>query len=84
MVSEFRRRFWVSLVLTMPIVALSPMVQHFFGLREELRFPGDVYILFLLSSAVFFYGGLPFLRGLADEARKKRPGMMTLVGVAVS
>jgi len=84
MVDEFRRRFWISLVLTIPVVALSPMIQHFFGLREELRFSGDVILLFILSSAVFFYGGLPFLRGLADEVRKKKPGMMTLVGVAIS
>jgi Cu2+-exporting ATPase len=60
------------------------MIQEFFGLREQLRFGGDTYILFVLSSFVFFYGGYPFLKGLADELKSKQTGMMTLVAVAIT
>jgi P-type Cu2+ transporter len=84
MVADFRRRFWVSLALTAPILALSPMVQDWLGIGEALRFPGDLWLLLALSSAVFFYGGWPFLSGLVRELRSKSPGMMTLVGVAIT
>ncbi|MFO7742298.1 MAG: copper-translocating P-type ATPase [Anaerolineae bacterium] len=84
MVADFRRRFWVSLVLTIPILVLSPFVQGLLGLEEVISFPGDRYILFLLSTAVFFYGGWPFLSGLYDEVSSLQPGMMTLIGVAIS
>lgn len=84
MVADFRRRFWVCLVLTVPILALSPMIQHWLGLAEALAFPGDVYVLFGLSSLVFFYGGWPFLVGLAEELKSRRPGMMTLIGLAIT
>jgi len=57
MAADFRNRFWISLVLTLPILVLSPMLQKLVGLREAIRFPGDVYALFGLSSAVFWYGG---------------------------
>lgn len=83
MVSDFKKRFWVSLALTAPTLILSPMVQEFFGLKDALRFRGDLYLLFAFSSAVFFYGGLPFLKGLYEELKDKRPGMMTLIAVAV-
>jgi cation transport ATPase len=55
MVANFRRRFWVSLVLTLAILVLSPMLQKLLGLREAIRFSGDLYVLFAFSSAVFFY-----------------------------
>lgn len=84
MVKDFQRRFWISLVITIPIVLLTPMLQHWMGLGDALRFEGDLYVLFLLSSIVYFYGGLPFLSGLVGELRAKRPGMMTLVAVAIS
>lgn len=84
MVADFRKRFWVSLVLTLPILLLSPMIQIVLGLREAVRFAGDSYILFGLSSTVFFYGGWPFLKGLFEELKKKQPGMMTLIAVAVA
>ena len=84
MVADFRRRFWVSLALTVPILALSPLIQGLFGLQEEtLSFAADRYILFALASAVFFYGGWPFLSGLIDELRSLRPGMMTLIALAI-
>jgi hypothetical protein len=84
MIADFRRRFGVSLALTVPILALSPMIQHALGLREALEFPGSDYVLFLLASVVFLYGGWPFLAGMAAEVRSGRPGMMTLVALATS
>jgi Cu2+-exporting ATPase len=84
MVADFRRRFWVSLVLTLPILALSPMIQDWLGLAERLAFPGSAYVLFGLSTVVYLYGGWPFLRGLFDELRQLQPGMMTLISLAVS
>ncbi|HKJ71828.1 MAG TPA: hypothetical protein VKA55_08770, partial [Gammaproteobacteria bacterium] len=83
MIADFRRRFWVSLVLTAPILALSPMIQSFLGLGEALAFPGDAFVLLALSVAVFFYGGWPFLTGLAGELKERQPGMMTLIGLAI-
>jgi len=84
MVEDFKRRFWISLAITIPILLLSPMLQHWMGLGDKLRFSGDLYILFILSSAVYFYGGIPFFSGLVGELRARRPGMMTLVAVAIS
>jgi len=84
MVSDFRRRFWISLALTVPVLATSEMVQHFLGLRQALAFPGDRYVEFVFASAIYFHGGWPFLTGLVTELRKRLPGMMTLVGLAIS
>ncbi len=84
MVDDFRRRFWISLALTIPVLATSEMVQHLLGLRGLLAFPGARYVEFSFASAVYFYGGWPFLTGLVAELRKKLPGMMTLVGLAIS
>lgn len=83
-IEGFRKRFWISIAFTIPILILSPMIQHFLGLKEALRFNGDVFVLFALSSFVFFYGGFPFLKGLTDELKKKLPGMMTLIALAIS
>ena len=84
MVEDFRRRFWICLALTVPVLALSPMIQHMLGLGEALRFPGDLYLLAALSSAIFVYGGWPFIEGLRDELAARNPGMMTLIGVAIT
>ncbi|MCA9176060.1 MAG: copper-translocating P-type ATPase, partial [Planctomycetales bacterium] len=84
MAADFRNRFWISLVLTLPILALSPMLQSLVGLREAIRFPGDIYVLFGFSSAVFAYGGWPFLKGLVEETKARRPGMKTLISVAIA
>ena len=84
MVADFRKRFWVSLVLTIPVLALSPMIQHVLGLGEQWRFSGDAYILTALSSAIYFYGGWPFLDGLRQELQAHNAGMMTLIGVAIT
>ncbi|MCR9154095.1 MAG: copper-translocating P-type ATPase [Bacteroidetes bacterium] len=82
MIEDFKKRFWISLVITLPIVVLAPMIQGLIG--YELRFNGDRYVQFVLSSIIFFYGGWPFLKGLADEVKKKAPGMMTLIALAIS
>ena len=82
MVADFRKRFFVALALTVPILALSPMIQGWLGL--ELSFPGAVWVLLGLSTFVYAYGGRPFLTGMVDEFRKRRPGMMTLVAMAIS
>lgn len=81
MIRDFKKRFWISLAVTFPILLLSPMIQGWLGL--ELTFNGDKYVLFALSSFIFFYGGFPFLKGLLDELSDRSPGMMTLIGVAI-
>src|SRR6056297_3389127 len=65
MIQDFRKRFWISLVITLPILVMSPMIQNVFDYEITFRFVG--YVLFGLSTFVFFYGGWPFLTGLVDE-----------------
>ncbi|HKL78536.1 MAG TPA: ATPase P, partial [Gammaproteobacteria bacterium] len=83
MIAGFRRRFWVSLALTVPVLALSPLIQGFFGLAEALAFSGDRLALLGLSTGIFVYGGWPFLTGLVSELRSGQPGMMTLIALAI-
>ena len=83
MLQDFKKRFWISLLITIPILLLSPLIQSLLGL-EALKFTGDSYVLFALSTTIFFYGGWPFLKGLFGELGEKRPGMMTLIGVAIT
>lgn len=82
MIGDFRRRFWVSTALTVPILLLSPMIQRWLGV--DWAFTGSRYILFTFSSIVYLYGGWPFLTGLVRELRNRAPGMMTLIAVAIS
>lgn len=82
MIADFRKRFYVVLAFTLPILALSPMIQHW--LHLQIGFTGDRYILFALSTVVFLYGGRPFLTGWLSELKAKNPGMMTLIGFAIS
>lgn len=82
MIKDFKKRFWISLVITLPILVLAPMIQDLLG--YELRFNGDRYVQFVLSSIIFFYGGWPFLKGMADELKKRAPGMMTLIALAIT
>jgi Cu2+-exporting ATPase len=79
---EFKRKFWVSLVLTVPILLLSEMIQTWFNFVLEIPFQKEV--LLLLSLVVYLYGGLPFIKGMFQEIGKRQPGMMTLIGTAVS
>ena len=82
MIVDFKKRFWVSTLLTIPILVFSPMIQNFFGF--EWLLPGNSYILFTLSSIVYFWGGWPFLKGFYTELKDKGPGMMTLIAMAIS
>ena len=82
MIAGFKKRFYVVLVLTIPIMLLSQMIQHW--LKVDWQFPGSQYVLFALSTVVFFYGGWPFLKGLFDEVKAKNPGMMFLIGFAIT
>ena len=79
MVADFKKRFWLCLVLTLPVLALSPMIQHMIGAGDMWRFAGDTYVVTALSTVVFFYGGWSFLNGLRQEIRAGNPGMMTLI-----
>jgi len=83
MVADFRRRFWVALILSVPIILLAPLIQGLIGVQGRWQFPGDAYVQFGFATVVFFYGGWPFLKGLVEELQKKTPGMMTLIGVAI-
>jgi Cu2+-exporting ATPase len=84
MVRDFRVRFWISLAVTVPVLFLSPFLQNVFGLKKLVDFPGDSYVLFGLSTFIYLYGGYPFLKGLAREVGERQPGMMTLIGLALS
>jgi P-type Cu2+ transporter len=82
MIEDFKKRFWVCLILSIPVLVLSPMIQDFLGYK--LNVPGNSYILLVLSSVIYFWGGLPFLKGFITEIKQKGPGMMTLIAMAIS
>ncbi|WP_074417944.1 copper-translocating P-type ATPase [Hydrotalea sp.] len=82
MIADFKKRFYVVLILSIPIILLSPMIQNFLG--ASWQFKGSQYLLFALSTIVFLYGGFPFLKGLLDEVKAKSPGMMFLIGFAIT
>ncbi|MEO6150012.1 MAG: HAD-IC family P-type ATPase, partial [Mucilaginibacter sp.] len=82
MISDFKKRFYVVLALTIPIMLLSPMIQQW--LHIDINFSGSAYLLFALSTLVFVYGGWPFLNGWVSEIKAMNPGMMTLIGFAIA
>ena len=82
MIEDFKRRFWVSLLITLPILIFSPMIQQSLGYK--LILPGNPYILLGLSSIIYFWGAWPFLKGFYNEIKSKGPGMMTLISMAIS
>ncbi|AKI98325.1 ATPase [Kosmotoga pacifica] len=82
MLLDFKKRFFVSLILTVPVLLLSPFFQKVLG--YSLTFSGDRYVLFALAMVVYIYGGAPFIRGARKELLSKQPGMMTLIGMAIS
>jgi len=84
MVADFRRRFWVSLLLTVPILLLSPLIQRLLSLPQALSFSGASYLQLAFASAVYFYGGWPFLKGFREELGRRQPGMMTLIALAIT
>lgn len=79
---DFLKRFWVCLGLAVPVVLLSEMIQHWFGFH--FTFPGAKYVLLILGTIIYLYGGMPFLKGMVSEIRDKAIGMMTLVALAIS
>ncbi len=81
-VAMFRRRFWWSLLLTLPLVATSYMVMDWFG--YELDFPAMAWVGPILGTGIFFWGGWPFLSGGWSEVRGRRPGMMLLISMAIT
>lgn len=84
MIADLKKRFIISLIITIPILILSPTIQELVGLGESIRFPYDTYLLFILSSIVYFYGGYPFFKGFFKQIRERIPGMDTLIAVAIS
>jgi Cu2+-exporting ATPase len=79
----FRRRFWVSLVLTIPVLLFSPMIQEWFGFSMP-EFPGSQVVGAVFAVAIFFYGGLPFLQMAVPEVQNRKPGMMLLISLAIT
>ncbi|MCU4750896.1 heavy metal translocating P-type ATPase [Halobacteria archaeon AArc-curdl1] len=79
----FKRRFFVCFLLAIPVLAYSPMLQEWFGFTAP-AFPGSVLVGPVLGTLVFLYGGIPFLRMGAVEARKREPGMMLLISLAIT
>ena len=79
----FRNRFWVSLVLSIPVLIYSDSIQGWLGYTAP-AFPGSRWIVPVFSTIIFFYGGLPFLRMSTWELRRRQPGMMTLISLAIT
>ncbi|MDO9045412.1 MAG: copper-translocating P-type ATPase [Methanobacteriaceae archaeon] len=84
MIDDLKKRFWISLTISIPILILSPTVQGLVGLGDSIRFNGDLYLLFVLSSIVYFYGGYPFFKGFFNEIKSRAPGMDMLISVAIT
>lgn len=81
MIADFKKRFFISCLLSLPVIFLSPMIQMVLG--TSLSFPGDQWVIFILSTMIFIYGGKPFLIGMYQELHQLRPAMMTLIGLAI-
>ncbi|HET8812127.1 MAG TPA: copper-translocating P-type ATPase, partial [Gaiella sp.] len=79
----YRRRFWITLILAVPVVVYSEMIQDWFGFTAP-QFPGDGLVAPVLGTVIFVYGGWVFLAGALDELRGRAPGMMLLVSLAIS
>lgn len=79
----FRNRFWVSLLFTIPVLLFSPMIQGWFGFSLS-TFLGSRWIGPIFAIAIYFYGGLPFLQMARPEVRNRKPGMMTLISLAIT
>ena len=79
----FRQRFWVSLVLSIPVLLFSQGLQALLGYSLP-AFPGSQWIAPFFSIIVFIYGGLPFLKMAVPELKNRQPGMMTLISLAIS
>ena len=82
MLADFKKRFFISSILTIPILLLSPAVQTLFNI--QFTFLGSLFVLFAFSTIVYFYGGFPFLKGIVEELKNKQPGMMTLIALSIT
>lgn len=82
-VAMFRNKFWLTLLLTIPTVVWSEMIQQWFGYAAP-RFAGSAYVAAVFGTLVYFYGGWPFLHGGYRELRERLPGMMTLISLAIT
>ena len=81
-VAMFKDKFWLSLILTIPVLVYSEMIQHWLNFTPP-AFPGSQYVPFVLSTVIFFYGGMVFIRSALGELKAKLPGMMTLISLAI-
>ncbi|MCU1530718.1 MAG: copper-translocating P-type ATPase [Arthrobacter sp.] len=81
--ARFKNRFWLALALSVPVVYFSPMFGHLLGSMPPV-FPGSTWIPPVLGTVIFLYGGQPFLKGGLNELRSRQPGMMLLIGMAIS
>jgi Cu2+-exporting ATPase len=81
-VAMFRDKFWLSLILTIPVVTYSEMIQHWLNFTPP-SFPSSPYVPFLFSTIIFFYGGMVFIKGAINELKARLPGMMTLISLAI-
>ena len=79
---DFLKRFWICLAITIPVLLLSHMIQQWFGF--DIIFTGDKYVLLLLSTFIYVYGGMPFLKGFVSEVKDNAIGMMTLIAIAIT
>ena len=79
----FRNRFWACLLLSIPVLVYSESIQSWLGFTAPV-FPGSQWIVPLFSTIIFIYGGLPFLRMATGELRRRQPGMMTLISLAIT
>lgn len=84
MARDFKRRFFICLALTLPIAYFSPMLRSLVGMDVPTLFDGQQFLFFGLATVVFAYGGWPFVKGLFAELKKGEPGMMTLIGLAIT
>jgi len=84
MLADYRKRFWISLSATVPVLLFSPALKELLGIEEFIRFTGQKYVAFAFSSFIYFYGGHPFLKGIYKELKARRPGMMTLIALAIT
>ncbi|MEN4005876.1 MAG: copper-translocating P-type ATPase [Methanobacteriaceae archaeon] len=84
MIEDLKKRSIISVIITIPVLILSPTIQELVGLGEIIRFPGDLYILFVLASIVYLYGGYPFFKGFFNQIKARTPGMDTLISVAIT
>jgi len=82
MIEDFKKRFFISIIVTVPVLLLSPMIQDWFNFT--IKFTGSSYVLLGLSTFIYFYGGWPFLTGFIDEMKEKNTGRMTLIAMGIT